>query len=151
MLVVTSGAARLKPVLMSALVGSFGFVPVAFNVGAGAEVKRPLATVVIGGVISSTLLTVGPAGPDHRSWAEVWPEALIGRERTRRTPAMDGIRTPPSTGTRSHTTESRGTSGEIPMVRNDLFRAIMDHHSHVTTCAAEFDRDAARCCFGPRS
>ena len=49
---------RLRPVLMTALVASLGFVPMAFNVGAGAEVQRPLATVVIGGVVSSTLLTL---------------------------------------------------------------------------------------------
>ena len=50
--------ARLRPVLMTALVASLGFVPMAFNVGAGAEVQRPLATVVIGGILSSTLLTL---------------------------------------------------------------------------------------------
>lgn len=50
--------ARLRPVLMTALVASLGFVPMAFNVGAGAEVQRPLATMVIGGIISSTLLTL---------------------------------------------------------------------------------------------
>lgn len=49
---------RLRPVLMTALVASLGFIPMAFNVGAGAEVQRPLATVVIGGVLSSTLLTL---------------------------------------------------------------------------------------------
>lgn len=49
---------RLRPVLMTALVASLGFVPMAFNTGAGAEVQRPLATVVIGGIISSTLLTL---------------------------------------------------------------------------------------------
>ncbi|OHB27880.1 MAG: cation transporter [Phenylobacterium sp. RIFCSPHIGHO2_01_FULL_69_31] len=49
---------RLRPVLMTALVASLGFVPMALNVGPGAEVQRPLATVVIGGVISSTLLTL---------------------------------------------------------------------------------------------
>jgi cobalt-zinc-cadmium resistance protein CzcA len=49
---------RLRPVLMTALVASLGFIPMAFNVGAGAEVQRPLATVVIGGVVSSTLLTL---------------------------------------------------------------------------------------------
>jgi cobalt-zinc-cadmium resistance protein CzcA len=43
---------------MTALVASLGFVPMALNVGAGAEVQRPLATVVIGGIISSTLLTL---------------------------------------------------------------------------------------------
>ena len=50
--------ARLRPVLMTALVASLGFVPMAFNVGAGAEVQRPLATVVIGGILSSTALTL---------------------------------------------------------------------------------------------
>jgi len=49
---------RLRPVLMTALVASLGFVPMAFNVGAGAEVQRPLATVVIGGILSSALLTL---------------------------------------------------------------------------------------------
>ncbi len=49
---------RLRPVLMTALVAALGFVPMAFNTGLGAEVQRPLATVVIGGVISSTLLTL---------------------------------------------------------------------------------------------
>ena len=55
----TQGAAtRLRPVLMTALVASLGFLPMAFSTGAGAEVQRPLATVVIGGLISSTLLTL---------------------------------------------------------------------------------------------
>ena len=49
---------RIRPVLITALVASFGFVPMALSTGMGAEVQRPLATVVIGGVISSTLLTL---------------------------------------------------------------------------------------------
>jgi cobalt-zinc-cadmium resistance protein CzcA len=49
---------RLRPVLMTALVASLGFIPMALSTGVGAEVQRPLATVVIGGVISSTLLTL---------------------------------------------------------------------------------------------
>jgi len=49
---------RLRPVLMTALVASLGFVPMALSTGVGAEVQRPLATVVIGGVLSSTLLTL---------------------------------------------------------------------------------------------
>jgi cobalt-zinc-cadmium resistance protein CzcA len=49
---------RLRPVLMTALVASLGFVPMALNTGIGAEVQRPLATVVIGGVLSSTVLTL---------------------------------------------------------------------------------------------
>jgi len=50
--------ARLRPVLMTALVASLGFVPMALATGTGAEVQRPLATVVIGGIISSTILTL---------------------------------------------------------------------------------------------
>jgi cobalt-zinc-cadmium resistance protein CzcA len=49
---------RLRPILMTALVASLGFVPMAFNVGTGSEVQRPLATVVIGGIVSSTALTL---------------------------------------------------------------------------------------------
>jgi cobalt-zinc-cadmium resistance protein CzcA len=49
---------RLRPVLMTALVASLGFVPMAISTSTGAEVQRPLATVVIGGLISSTLLTL---------------------------------------------------------------------------------------------
>lgn len=49
---------RLRPKLMTALVASLGFVPMAFSTGAGAEVQRPLATVVIGGIVSSTFLTL---------------------------------------------------------------------------------------------
>ena len=49
---------RLRPVLMTACVASLGFVPMALSTGTGAEVQRPLATVVIGGIISSTLLTL---------------------------------------------------------------------------------------------
>jgi cobalt-zinc-cadmium resistance protein CzcA len=56
--IVDGAVRRLRPVLMTALVASLGFVPMAFNVGTGAEVQRPLATVVIGGIISSTLLTL---------------------------------------------------------------------------------------------
>lgn len=56
--IVNGALLRLRPVLITALVASLGFVPMAFNVGTGAEVQRPLATVVIGGIISSTLLTL---------------------------------------------------------------------------------------------
>jgi cobalt-zinc-cadmium resistance protein CzcA len=47
---------RLRPVLITALVASLGFIPMALNVGIGSEVQRPIATVVIGGIISSTYL-----------------------------------------------------------------------------------------------
>ena len=56
--IVTGALTRLRPVLMTALVASLGFVPMAFNSGVGAEVQRPLATVVIGGIVSSTVLTL---------------------------------------------------------------------------------------------
>ena len=56
--VVDGAITRLRPVLMTALVASLGFIPMALNTGTGAEVQRPLATVVIGGIISSTLLTL---------------------------------------------------------------------------------------------
>jgi cobalt-zinc-cadmium resistance protein CzcA len=49
---------RLRPVLMTALVAAAGFIPMAVNTGVGAEVQRPLATVVIGGIVSNTLLTL---------------------------------------------------------------------------------------------
>jgi heavy metal efflux system protein len=56
---ITSGAIeRVRPVVMTALVASLGFVPMAFATGTGAEVQRPLATVVIGGIVSSTALTL---------------------------------------------------------------------------------------------
>ena len=56
---ITEGAmTRLRPVLMTALVASLGFIPMALNTGIGSEVQRPLATVVIGGIVSSTLLTL---------------------------------------------------------------------------------------------
>ena len=56
--IIEGAMVRLRPVLMTALVASLGFVPMALNVGIGAEVQRPLATVVIGGIVSSTLLTL---------------------------------------------------------------------------------------------
>lgn len=56
--IIEGALTRLRPVLMTALVASLGFVPMALNVGAGSEVQRPLATVVIGGIISSTALTL---------------------------------------------------------------------------------------------
>ena len=49
--------ARLRPILMTALVAGFGFLPMAVATSPGAEIQRPLATVVIGGLVTSTLLT----------------------------------------------------------------------------------------------
>ena len=56
--ILTGAGTRLKPVLMTAMVAALGFVPMALSHGAGAEVQRPLASVVIGGVVTSTLLTL---------------------------------------------------------------------------------------------
>ena len=56
--IIRGSLTRLRPVLMTALVASLGFVPMALATSTGAEVQRPLATVVIGGLISSTLLTL---------------------------------------------------------------------------------------------
>ena len=70
---------RLRPVLMTALVASLGFVPMAISHGAGAEVQRPLATVVIGGLITSTLLTLLVL-PSLYQWIEQQREVrLISR------------------------------------------------------------------------
>ena len=56
--IVSGAMQRVRPVLMTALVASLGFVPMALATGTGAEVQRPLATVVIGGLITSTVLTL---------------------------------------------------------------------------------------------
>lgn len=56
--IVEGSVMRLRPILMTALVASFGFIPMALSTGRGAEVQQPLATVVIGGIISSTILTL---------------------------------------------------------------------------------------------
>jgi cobalt-zinc-cadmium resistance protein CzcA len=56
--VLEGAMSRLRPVMMTALVAALGFIPMAVATGAGAEVQRPLATVVIGGILSSTFLTL---------------------------------------------------------------------------------------------
>ena len=56
--IIEGAMVRLRPILMTALVASLGFVPMALNIGIGAEVQRPLATVVVGGILSSTILTL---------------------------------------------------------------------------------------------
>jgi heavy metal efflux system protein len=99
--IIRGSITRLRPVLMTALVASLGFVPMAIATGTGAEVQRPLATVVIGGLISSTLLTLlvlpalyrlftgrdpsGQPSPVAQPWEkpetgplEVRPEAMPG-------------------------------------------------------------------------
>jgi len=54
---ITTAEVRIRPVLMTAMVASLGFLPMAMATSAGAEIQRPLATVVIGGIVTSTLLT----------------------------------------------------------------------------------------------
>lgn len=70
---------RLRPVLMTALVASLGFIPMAIATSAGAEVQRPLATVVIGGLITSTLLTLLIL-PTLYAWFERDPEGAFTKE-----------------------------------------------------------------------
>lgn len=80
---VREGAAtRLRPVLMTALVASVGFIPMAVSTGSGAEVQRPLATVVIGGLVSATLLTLFVL-PTIYFWVE--------QVRERRTASREGV------------------------------------------------------------
>ena len=78
---------RLRPVLMTALVASFGFLPVAFSHGTGAEVQRPLATVVIGGLVTSTLLTLLVL-PTLYSWIEGRAERRTPRRALTKSPAV---------------------------------------------------------------
>lgn len=75
--VVEGTLTRLRPKLMTALVASLGFVPMAIATGAGAEVQRPLATVVIGGIITSTFLTLVLL-PVLYEWIERNRPALAG-------------------------------------------------------------------------
>ncbi len=78
---------RLRPVLMTALVASFGFIPMAISTSAGSEVQRPLATVVIGGLLTSTLLTLIVL-PVVYMWLEerwpAWAASYHGRRARRR-------------------------------------------------------------------
>lgn len=80
--IIDGASNRLRPVLMTALVASLGFIPMAFNTGPGSEVQRPLATVVIGGLITSTLLTLMVL-PNIYYWME-------GRK-TRKATAKNGL------------------------------------------------------------
>lgn len=75
--IIEGATSRLRPVLMTALVASLGFVPMALNTGIGSEVQRPLATVVIGGIVTSTLLTlfVLPALYRLAHFRETWQAA----------------------------------------------------------------------------
>lgn len=82
---------RLRPVLMTALVASLGFVPMAFSTSAGAEVQKPLATVVIGGLITSTLLTLVAVPVVYTFLDDVG--TWFVRHWHRKTPANHGVAT----------------------------------------------------------
>ena len=69
---------RLRPVLMTALVAAVGFIPMAINTGVGAEVQRPLATVVIGGILSNTLLTLVVLPTLYTSFRRTRPAKAVG-------------------------------------------------------------------------
>ena len=84
------GLQRLRPVLMTALVASLGFVPMAFSSGSGAEVQRPLATVVIGGIISSTFLTLFLLPVLYR-WASGWSFTSMGKCEPKLSPAAGPV------------------------------------------------------------
>jgi cobalt-zinc-cadmium resistance protein CzcA len=73
--IVQGATTRLRPVLMTALVASLGFVPMALATGTGAEVQRPLATVVVGGLVSSTALTLFVLPGLYRLFAGTPPAA----------------------------------------------------------------------------
>lgn len=85
--IIEGALTRLRPVLMTALVASLGFVPMALNTGAGAEVQRPLATVVIGGIISSTILTLLVL-PALYKW---FPSriSILGKRKTKQQPNLN--------------------------------------------------------------
>jgi cobalt-zinc-cadmium resistance protein CzcA len=85
---------RLRPVLMTALVASFGFIPMALSTSAGSEVQRPLATVVIGGLMTSTALTLIVLPILYEWLEERWPEwaAVVHRRMARKRPR--GVRRP---------------------------------------------------------
>lgn len=80
--VVEGSLTRLRPVLMTAAVAAFGFIPMAISTSAGAEVQRPLATVVIGGIISSTFLTLVLL-PVLYEWAERKAAGVISADTKR--------------------------------------------------------------------
>jgi cobalt-zinc-cadmium resistance protein CzcA len=75
---------RLRPVAITALVASLGFVPMALATGTGAEVQKPIATVVIGGLISATLLTLFVLPALYALFGRKRPEAVVQFDLTRR-------------------------------------------------------------------
>ena len=101
---------RLRPVLMTALVAALGFVPMALATGRGAEVQKPLATVVIGGIISSTLLTLVVLPAVYRLWhrkPRPVPATVAGRADVP-VVAGDGNGREPDSGRPTHTPDVGG-------------------------------------------
>ena len=82
--VIEGSITRLRPVIVTAFVASLGFVPMAVATGAGAEVQRPLATVVIGGILSSTFLTLVLL-PVLYEWVEKKRQPMVEEDKTART------------------------------------------------------------------
>jgi cobalt-zinc-cadmium resistance protein CzcA len=76
--IITGTKVRLRPVIMTAAVASLGFLPMAISTSGGAEVQRPLATVVIGGLITATFLTLVIL-PILYNWLERWNDRKVGR------------------------------------------------------------------------
>jgi cobalt-zinc-cadmium resistance protein CzcA len=87
---------RLRPVLMTALVASFGFIPMAISTSPGSEVQRPLATVVIGGLITSTLLTLIVLPVVYEWLEERWPRWAASLHRRLR--SSSALPTPTAAG-----------------------------------------------------
>lgn len=86
---------RLRPILVTALVASLGFVPMAVAVGQGAEVQRPLATVVIAGLVTSTLLTVFVLPALYR-WFTAWEPEVEGGVEPWQQPEAGPLEVPPA-------------------------------------------------------
>jgi heavy metal efflux system protein len=76
--IVQGALTRLRPILMIGLVASLGFLPMALNTSTGAEVQRPLATVVIGGIISATILSLFVLPALYRMFHRDRPQAGAG-------------------------------------------------------------------------
>lgn len=79
--IIQGACTRLRPVLMTALVASLGFIPMAFSSGTGAEVQKPLATVVIGGLVSATILTLFVLPALYKIFSNVTLQKKIKEER----------------------------------------------------------------------
>jgi len=110
---------RLRPVLMTAMVASLGFVPMAIATGTGAEVQKPLATVVIGGLISSTLLTLVVLPALYRIFTGLDPTGRptpLPQEWERPEPGPLEVREPPTQSHPNHPSTPGSPAGASPDV-----------------------------------